>query len=384
MTENNEIIDLLTAIVSTIESQDKQAQQAKTELLEKLTAIASNTDTVSTNFPKLIETMSNFDSKIASSFEDIQNVSKRLNSVVQQVGIAEKALLSVQQQSQKLRLDETVRSINYASADANHLNEVLKNTSSTYRTKMNAATEEAFTQIKSLKDEISAISESFADIVSKNVSKRVVSDVSQKLTQKIITDLQTQIETGAKETAQKLAITSFQHLESTLDKAKQDVEIGAKSFHEEVISTYKYDLERLKTLSTQIQETAEESNKIYMQREKAYQAHVSEEKAAVKRNWFIIVIGAWLLFMTTVIFVGHFTQKSTARIVDDATGYVTLQNNLKNIGFRTTSNEFCNVALPKNTFEFYNNPKVSFCYHINKKPMHQVQTEYGYLMIFGE
>ena len=384
MTENNEIIDLLTAIVSTIESRDQQAQQAKTELLKKLTAIASNTDKVSTNFPKLIETMSNFDSKIASSFEDIQNVSKRLNSVVEQVGIAEKALLNVQQQSQKLRLDETVRSINYASADANHLNEVLKNTSSTYTAKMKAATEEAFTQIKNLKDEISAISESFADIVSKNVSKRVVSDVSQKLTQKIITDLQTQIETGAKETAQKLAITSFQHLESTLDKAKQDVEIGAKSFHEEVISTYKYDLERLKTLSIQIQETAEESNKIYMQREKAYQAHVSEEKAVVKRNWFIIVIGAWLLFMTTVIFVGHFTQKSTARIVDDATGYVTLQNNLKNIGFRTTSNEFCSGFLPKKTFEFYSSPKVSFCYLINKKPIQHIQTDYGYLMIFGE
>ena len=95
MTENNEIIDLLTAIVSTIESRDQQAQQAKTELIEKLTAIASNTDKVSTNFPKLIETMSNFDSKIASSFEDIQNVSKRLNSVVEQVGIAEKALLNV-------------------------------------------------------------------------------------------------------------------------------------------------------------------------------------------------------------------------------------------------------------------------------------------------
>ena len=55
MTENNEIIDLLTAIVSTIESQDQQAQQAKTELLKKLTAIASNTDKVITNFHKLID-----------------------------------------------------------------------------------------------------------------------------------------------------------------------------------------------------------------------------------------------------------------------------------------------------------------------------------------
>ena len=88
--------------------------------------------------------------------------------------------------------------------------------------------------------------------------------------------------------------------------------------------------------------------------------------------------------MTTVIGVAHLTKTATAEIVDDATGYVTLQNNLKNIGFRTTSNEFCNSFLPKKTFEFYNSPKVSFCYLINKKPIQHVQTDYGYLMIFGE
>ena len=92
MTDNSEIIDLLTAIVSTIESQDEKANKAKFELLEQLKIIASKTDTVSTNFPKLIETLSNFDSKIASSFDDIQNVSKQLNSVVQQISVAQKAL----------------------------------------------------------------------------------------------------------------------------------------------------------------------------------------------------------------------------------------------------------------------------------------------------
>ena len=92
MTDNSEIIDLLTAIVSTIESQDATAQIAKSELLEQLKVIASKTDTVSTNFPKLIETLSNFDSKIASSFDDIQNVSKQLNSVVQQIQLLKKHL----------------------------------------------------------------------------------------------------------------------------------------------------------------------------------------------------------------------------------------------------------------------------------------------------
>ena len=111
MTDNNEIIDLLTAIVSTIETSDTKAQTAKSELLEQLKVIASKTDTVSTNFPKLIETLSNFDSKIASSFDDIQNVSNKLDSVVQQVSIAEKAILSVQQQAQNLRLDDTIKTL---------------------------------------------------------------------------------------------------------------------------------------------------------------------------------------------------------------------------------------------------------------------------------
>ncbi len=76
--------------------------------------IASKTDTVSTNFPKLIETLSNFDSKIASSFDDIQNVSKQLNSVVQQICIAEKAIQTVQQQAQNLQLNDTIKTLKNA------------------------------------------------------------------------------------------------------------------------------------------------------------------------------------------------------------------------------------------------------------------------------
>ena len=121
MTDNSEIIDLLTAIVSTIESQDIQAQKAKSELVEQLKVIASKTDTVSTNFPKLIETLSNFDSKIASSFDDIQNVSKQLNSVVQQISVAQKALETVRLQASNLNIEQTTTHIRNADAHARQL-----------------------------------------------------------------------------------------------------------------------------------------------------------------------------------------------------------------------------------------------------------------------
>ena len=204
MTDNNTVIELLTAIVSTIESNDKNANQAKSELMEQLKIIASKTDTISTNFPKLIETMSNFDSKVASSFEDVENVSTRLNRIIEQVDITEKALLSVQKQTQNLRLDETTQAINNADINAQKLNQILKSTSTDYTTHMNNVTEFALSQIRKLNDEIDTISKSFANIVSNHISKKVISDVSQKLTKQLITDLQAQIETGAKETAQKL------------------------------------------------------------------------------------------------------------------------------------------------------------------------------------
>jgi len=380
MTDNNTVIELLTAIVSTIESNDKNANQAKSELMEQLKIIASKTDTISTNFPKLIETMSNFDSKVASSFEDVENVSTRLNRIIEQVDITEKALLSVQKQTQNLRLDETTQAINNAGINAQKLNQILKSTSTDYTTHMNNVTEFALSQIRKLNDEIDTISKSFANIVSNHISKKVISDVSQKLTKQLITDLQAQIETGAKETAQKLTETSFKIFDSTLLEVKKDIQSSAKTFHDEVASTYKYDADRFKKTS----EVAEESHKIYMQREKAYQAHVNEEKAVIKRNWFAIGIGAWLLFMATIIAVDHLIKGTTASVIDEATGYVTLQNDLKNIGFRTTSKEFCNGFLPKQKFDFYNRPKVSFCYLINKDPIYQVQTDYGYLMIFGQ
>ena len=151
MTDENHIIDLLTAIVSTIETQDANTEASKNQVLKQLEIIASNTEKVSTNFPKLIETLSNFDSKIASSFDDIQNVSNKLDSVVQQVSIAEKAILSVQQQAQNLRLDDTIKTLYDADQTAQQLNEDLNSSSTKYAENMSAATNIAIDQINKLK-----------------------------------------------------------------------------------------------------------------------------------------------------------------------------------------------------------------------------------------
>ena len=204
MTDNAEIIDLLTAIVSTIENQDEKGNKAKSELLEQLKIIAAKTDTVSTNFPKLIQTLSNFDNKVASSFDDIQNVSKQLNSVVQQISVAQKALEIVRLQASNLNIDNTTAYIKKADAHARQLTEHLENNSQRYRNNMNAATNIAIQQIDTLKNQVSIISDNFSEIVSSRISEEIINQVSSKLVQQITDQLKSEIEVSAKETAQKL------------------------------------------------------------------------------------------------------------------------------------------------------------------------------------
>ncbi|NAR52101.1 MlaD family protein [Acinetobacter haemolyticus] len=379
MTDNREIIDLLTAIVSTIENQDTQTQIAKSELLEQLKMIASKTDTVSTNFPKLIETLSNFDSKIASSFDDIQNISKQLNSVVQQINIAEKAIQTVQQQAQNLQLDETIKTLYKADQSAQQLNRYLNTSSQTYSENMTAATDIAINQIKRLKQQVNTIANSFAEIVATDISDKIVHDVSVKLTQHVIQKLKIDIETGAKESAEMLASKAFQHLTLTLANTKNSVETSSREFHREVINTYENDLKQLKTLSAEIQKTATRSNMIYMQREEAYQNHVSQEKAQVKKNWVLIAAAVWIGFTATVAGTAYATSKSAESVVNKATGYVDLQNNWMKNGFRGISKEECNAYMPKQ--QFMQNRPIDFCY-FSKTPAHQIQTQQGYLNIF--
>ena len=378
MTENNEIIDLLTAIVSTIESRDQQAQQAKTELIEKLTAIASNTDKVSTNFPKLIETMSNFDSKIASSFEDIQNVSKRLNSVVEQVGIAEKAILSVQQQAQNLRLDDTFNTLYDADQTAQQLNRHLNSSSTKYAENMSAATNIAIDQINKLKKEVSTIADSFSQIVSTDISNKIISDVSSKLTQQLIQQMQSEIDVSAKKTAESLATRTFEQLDTTLNNSKQTIEANSRAFEKSVIDTFKQDIQTVKSLSQQLNETAEQSNTLYLEREQAYQAHVLKEKKETKKNWLMLLGAGWLIFSLTMMATAMMTSKSAESIVDQALQHKQMQQNFVRNGFAHMPNDQCKSYMP--TQQIGQNRQIDFCY-FSKKPSYSIDTNRGTLNI---
>ncbi len=378
MTDNSEIIDLLTAIVSTIESQDKQAQSAKAELLEQLKVIASKTDVVSTNFPKLIETLSNFDSKIASSFDDIQNVSKQLDSVVQQVSIAEQAILSVQQQAHNLRLDDTLKTIYDADQTAQQLNRHLNSSSTTYVENMSAATNIAINQINKLKNEVSTIADSFAQIVSTDISNKIVSDVSSKLTQQLIHQIQSEIDASAKQTVNTLATRTFEQLDTTLNNSKHTIEANSRAFEKSVIDTFKQDIQTVKSLSQQLNETAEQSNTLYLEREQAYQAHVLKEKKETKKNWLMLLLGGWLIFSLTMMATAMMTSKSAESIVDQALQYKQMQQNFVRNGFAHMPNDQCKSYMP--TQQVGQNRAIDFCY-FSKKPSYVIDTSRGTLNI---
>lgn len=378
MTDNSEIIDLLTAIVSTIESQDKQAQSAKVELLEQLKVIASKTDAVSTNFPKLIETLSNFDSKIASSFDDIQNVSKQLDSVVQQVSIAEQAILSVQQQAHNLRLDDTLKTIYDADQTAQQLNRHLNSSSTTYVENMSAATNIAINQINKLKNEVSTIADSFTQIVSTDISNKIVSDVSSKLTQQLIHQMQSEIDVSAKKTAESLATRTFEQLDTTLNNSKHTIEANSRAFEKSVIDTFKQDIQTVKSLSQQLNETAEQSNTLYLEREQAYQAHVLKEKKETKKNWLMLLGGGWLIFSLTMMTTAMMTSKSAESIVDQALQYKQMQQNFVKNGFAHMPNDQCKSYMP--TQQVGQNRAIDFCY-FSKKPSYVIDTSRGTLNI---
>ncbi|MEK5772039.1 hypothetical protein VXE29_15895, partial [Acinetobacter variabilis] len=140
MIESKDTIDLLTAIVSSIETSDENSQKAKSEILEQLKLLISKTDVVSTNFPKLIETLSTFDNKIASSFSNIENIEKRLSVVTNQIKSIENSVLNTQQQSKNLQLDHIIEKLSNADQQAQQLSNHLRNSSTKYLENMNAAT----------------------------------------------------------------------------------------------------------------------------------------------------------------------------------------------------------------------------------------------------
>ena len=377
MTDNSEIIDLLTAIVSTIESQDIQAQKAKSELVEQLKVIASKTDTVSTNFPKLIETLSNFDSKIASSFDDIQNVSKQLNSVVQQISVAQKALEIVRLQASNLNIEQTTTHIKNADAQAKQLTEHLENKSQRYQNNMRAATNIAIQQVEILKKQVSTISDSFSDIVSNRISEEIINQVSSKLTQQISDQLKSEIEVSAKDTAEKLVSSTFNKLDFAFNNAEQRLKENSTAFHNQIITTYNADLKTVKEISTELQATAQRSAELYQQREKAYQDHVLEEKKEQKLSLLKKFGIGWAIVTITGLTFGLLSQTMVESGIEKALNYRMIEARLKGLGLQMLSPDICKNYIPKQAFSQI--PAIQTCFQFRNSQ--KIQTQYGELHV---
>ena len=238
MTASNETIDLLTAIVDTIESSDEKAQQAKSELLEQLKLLTSKTDVVSTNFPKLIETLSTFDNKIASSFSNIENNDKRLSTVTNQIKSIENSVLNTQQQSKNLQLDHIIEKLSNADQQAQQLSNHLRNSSTKYLENMNAATNIARKKIEELETEVANIADSFSKIVSTRIADNVVTDVSSRLKNHVFRETVTGIEIGANEVAQTLTNKAFKNIDSTLKHTEKTILNDLHSFKKESDTTH--------------------------------------------------------------------------------------------------------------------------------------------------
>lgn len=377
MTDNSEIIDLLTAIVSTIESQDAQAQTAKSELLEQLRVIASKTDTVSTNFPKLIETLSNFDSKIASSFDDIQNVSKQLNGVVQQISIAQKALETVQLQASNISIEKTTTQIKNAHTHAYNLTEHLEKHSEDYRHNMKAATNIAIQQFERLKQQITTISDDFSEIVSSRISEDIISQVSSKLTQQISNQLKSEIEVSAKETAQLLTDSTFKKFDSNFVQAEKILKENSTAFHNQVIAIYNADLKTIKEISVELQNTAQESAKLYQQREKAYQDHVSEEKTERKLSLLKKLGIGWAIVTITGLIFGLMSQTMVESGIEKAINYRMIEARLKGLGLQMLPPDICKAYIPTQIFSQI--PPIKTCFQFRNSQ--KIQTEHGELHV---
>ena len=377
MTDNSEIIDLLTAIVSTIESQDIQAQKAKSELVEQLKVIASKTDTVSTNFPKLIETLSTFDNKIASSFDDIQNVSKQLNSVVQQISVAQKALEIVRLQASNLNIEQTTTHIKNADAQAKQLTEHLENNSQRYQNNMRAATNIAIQQVEILKKQVSTISDSFSDIVSNRISEEIIGQVSSKLTQQISDQLKSEIEVSAKDTAEKLVSSTFNKLDFAFNNAEQRLKENSTAFHNQIITTYNADLKTVKEISTELQATAQRSAELYQQREKAYQDHVLEEKKEQKLSLLKKFGIGWAIVTITGLTFGLLSQTMVESGIEKALNYRMIEARLKGLGLQMLSPDICKNYIPKQAFSQI--PAIQTCFQFRNSQ--KIQTQYGELHV---
>lgn len=381
MTASNETIDLLTAIVDTIESSDEKAQQAKSELLEQLKLLTSKTDVVSTNFPKLIETLSTFDNKIASSFSNIENIDKRLSTVTNQIKSIENSVLNTQQQSKNLQLDHIIEKLSNADQQAQQLSNHLRNSSTKYLENMNAATNIARKKIEELETEVANIADSFSKIVSTRIADNVVTDVSSRLKNHVFRETVAGIEIGANEVAQTLTNKAFKNIDSTLKHTEKTILNDLHSFKKESDTTHQNWIQHIKKQQAEAIAITKETHTMHMQREKTYQEHVSKEKAIVKRNWILIILVAWFGFTGTALCIAYAVKSASESTVNEALGYIKLKDALNNFGFHPENSDYCQSMLPKKQFEFTAGPKVSSCFYL-ESPNEQYTVNGRNLMIF--
>lgn len=381
MIESKDTIDLLTAIVSSIETSDENSQKAKSEILEQLKLLISKTDVVSTNFPKLIETLSTFDNKIASSFSNIENIDKRLSTVTNQIKSIENSVLNTQQQSKNLQLDHIIEKLSNADQQAQQLSNHLRNSSTKYLENMNAATNIARKKIEELETEVANIADSFSKIVSTRIADNVVTDVSSRLKNHVFRETVAGIEIGANEVAQTLTNKAFKNIDSRLKHTEKTILSDLQLFKKESDSIHQNWIQNFKKQQAEAEAITKESHTMHMQREKAYQQHVSKEKAAVKRNWIVIFLIAWFGFTGTALGIAYAVKSASEKTVDDALNYLTLRNNLTRLGFSVENKEFCQSMLPNKQFEFTAGPKVSSCFYL-ESPTYEYTVNSRNLMIF--
>lgn len=381
MAESNETIDLLTAIVGTIESSDEKAQIAKSELLEQLKLLTSKTDVISTNFPKLIETLSNFDIKIASSFSNIENIDKHLTTINNKISKAEIAVFNIQEQSKNVQLDHIIETLSSADQKAQQLSTHLRNSSTKYAENMSAATNIALKQIESLKEEVANIANTFSEIVSTTIADRIVTDVPPRLSNYFFREAAAGIDTGAKEVARTLTDEAFKNIDSTLKHTEKTILSDLQLFKKESDSIHQNWMQNFKKQQAEAEAITKESHTMHMQREKAYQEHVSQEKAVVKRNWLLIFLIVWFGFTGTSLGIAYAVKSASEKTVDDALGYLMLKNNLTQLGFSAENKEFCQSLLPKKQFNFTQGPQVSSCFYLSS-PDEQYTVNNRNLMIF--
>lgn len=381
MTASNETIDLLTAIVCTIESSDEKAQIAKSELLEQLKLLTSKTDVISTNFPKLIETLSNFDIKIASSFSNIENIDKRLSTVTNQIKSIENSVLNTQQQSKNLQLDHIIEKLSNADQQAQQLSNHLRNSSTKYLENMNAATNIARKKIEELETEVANIADSFSKIVSTRIADNVVTDVSSRLKNHVFRETVAGIEIGANEVAQTLTNKAFKNIDSTLKHTEKTILNDLHSFKKESDTTHQNWIQHIKKQQAEAIAITKETHEMHMQREKTYQEHVSKEKVIVKRNWILIILVAWFGFTGTALGIAYAVKSASESTVNEALGYIKLKDALNNFGFHPENSDYCQSMLPKKQFEFTAAPKVSSCFYL-ESPDNEYTVNNRNLMIF--